>query len=80
MGDSCLQKYKNRKHIDFYFVLNNIIKGHCVNVKISLPTGLFNDNTPYTLKREACKLGVIYELKSRSDPYLTKQRKRWLLI
>jgi len=71
LGDGCLQRYKNRPLIDYYFVLGINSKEYCEYIVKSFPMGLFN-NRVYLSKNNKT-----YFIKSRSDPYLTEQHKRW---
>lgn len=77
LGDGCLTKYNDRKYGNYIFVLGSIIQEHCLNIKRLFPKGIFNNKTPYHIKSERFRKGIFYCLRSRSDPYLTEQRKRW---
>lgn len=70
-SDGYIGKCPRRPFIDNYFSLVSKDKEFCKNVKKLLPIGLFRS------KIFKCKDKKIFILTSRSDPYLTKQRKRW---
>lgn len=76
LGDGSLQKYKNRQHGDYYFILNSTVLGHCLLLKSELPDGLSCEKTPYEVGRKI-RDSPIWSFKTRSCPDFTKLRERW---